>query len=171
MMMLYDMQLRMYKALLFLRGRRPVSAKYLLGYSYLKKENYNQASNYFQQVAANISSQSSSMEQDAFVRSADSYFMNRDYSKANGMYSSVINNALPQSDYALFQQAMIAGIKSSAEKIRILNTLTRQYPASDLLPDVAMEIANTYMADEKFRDAIPYQIGRASCRERVYSSV
>ncbi len=134
----------------------PVSAKYLLGYSYLKKENYGQATNYFQQVAANISTQSSSMEQDAYVRTADSYFMNRDYGKANGMYNNVINNALPQSDYALFQQAMIAGIKNSAEKIRILNSLSRQYPSSDLIPDVTMEIANTYMADEKFRDAVPY---------------
>jgi tetratricopeptide (TPR) repeat protein len=128
----------------------------LLGYSYLKKENYPQALNYFQQVVANVSSQSSSMEQDAYVRTADSYFMNRDYSKANSLYSNVINNALPQSDYALFQQAMIAGIKNSSEKIRILNSLSRQYPSSDLIPDVTMEIANTYMADEKFRDAIPY---------------
>jgi tetratricopeptide (TPR) repeat protein len=134
----------------------PVSAKYLLGYSFLKKENYPQAQTYFQQVAAAVTSQSSSMEQDAWVRSADSYFMNRDYSKANSMYGTVISNALPQSDYALFQQAMIAGIKNSSEKIRILNTLSRQYPSSDLIPDVTMEIANTYMADEKFRDAIPY---------------
>ena len=134
----------------------PVSAKYLLGYSYLKKENYPQALGYFQQVAANVSMQSSSMEQDAYVRTADSYFMNRDYARANSMYGSVISNALPQSDYALFQQGMIAGIKNSGEKIRILNTLSRQYPSSDLIPDVTMEIANTYMADEKFRDAIPY---------------
>ena len=134
----------------------PVSVKYLLGYSYLKKENYRQALNYFQQVAANVSTQSSSMEQDAYVRTADSYFMNKDFSKAKSMYDNVINNALPQSDYALFQQAMIVGIKSSAEKIRILNTLARQYPSSDLIPDATMEIANTYMADEKFRDAIPY---------------
>lgn len=134
----------------------PVSAKYLLGYSYLKKENYPQALNYFQQVAANVSMQSSSMEQDAYVRTADSYFMNKDYSKANSMYSNIINNALPQSDYALFQQAMIAGIKNPGEKIRILNTLSRQYPTSDLITDATMEIANTYMADEKFRDAIPY---------------
>ncbi len=134
----------------------PVSAKYLLGYSYLKKENYQQASNYFQQVAANISSQSSSLEQDAYVRNADSYFMGRDYTRANTMYNIIINNALPQSDYALFQQAMIAGIKNSGEKIRILNSLSRQYQSSDLIPDVTMEIANTYMANEKFRDAIPY---------------
>ncbi|MBA3674437.1 MAG: tetratricopeptide repeat protein, partial [Chitinophagaceae bacterium] len=134
----------------------PASAKYLMGYSYIKKENYAQALNYFQQVAANVSTRSSSMEQDAYVRTADSYFMNRDYNKAKSMYENVIINALPQSDYALFQQAMIAGIKTSAEKIRILNAVSRQYPSSDLIPDVTMEIANTYMADEKFKDAIPY---------------
>ena len=96
------------------------------------------------------------MEQDAYVRSADCYFMNRDFAKANTMYDNVINNALPQSDYAYFQKANIAGVKSSADKIKTLNTLTRQYPQSNLVPDVTMEIANTYMADEKFRDAIPY---------------
>ena len=36
-------------------------------------------------------------------------------------------------------------------KIRILNSLNRQYPASSLVMDVNMEIAQTYMADEKFR--------------------
>jgi tetratricopeptide (TPR) repeat protein len=96
------------------------------------------------------------MEQDAYVRAADCYFMNRDFTKANSMYDYVINNALPQSDYAFFQKAMIAGVKSSSDKIKTLNTLTRQYPQSGLVPDVNMEIANTYMADEKFREAVPY---------------
>mgnify|MGYP001792908223 CR=1 FL=1 len=121
----------------------PAAAKYVMGYSYLKKENYKQALAYFSQVAPNISTSSPSLEQDAYVRTADSYFMNRDYSKANAMYNNVINNALPQSDYALFQQAMIAGIKNSGEKIRILNTLSRQYQSSDLIPDKTKEIANT----------------------------
>ena len=134
----------------------PAAVKYLLGYSYLKKENYSQALNYFQQVAGTVSSQSLPMEQDAYVRSADSYYMIKDFSKANIMYAMVIRNALPQSDYAFFQQAMIAGIKNSGEKVKILNTLSRQYPSSDLIPDATMEIVNTYMADERFRDAIPY---------------
>ena len=134
----------------------PLSAKYNIGYSYLKKENFRQALSYFGQVAPSVSSQSSSMEQDAYVRTADSYFMNRDFSKARSMYDNVLNNALPQSDYAMFQKALIAGVTSSAEKIRVLNLLLRQYPASDLVADVNLEIANTYMADEKFRDAVPY---------------
>jgi tetratricopeptide (TPR) repeat protein len=132
------------------------TANYLLGYSYLKKENYPQAINYFEQVSRVVSPQSSSIVQDAFVRTADSYFMTKNYSKAKNMYDNILNNTLPQSDYALFQKAMIAGISSAAEKIRILNTLSSQYPASDLIADANMEIANAYMADEKFRDAIPY---------------
>jgi tetratricopeptide (TPR) repeat protein len=134
----------------------PAAAKYNLGYSWLKKENYKQALTYFEQVVKTVSPTSPAMEQDAYVRSADCYFMNGDFTKANAMYDNVINNALPQSDYAFFQKAMIGGVKSSAEKIKTLNTLTRQYPQSGLVDDVNMEIANTYMADEKFRDAIPY---------------
>ncbi len=134
----------------------PAAARYNLGYSWLKKENYKNALNYFEQVSKTAVTTASAMEQDAYVRSADCYFMNREFDKANTMYGNVINNALPQSDYAYFQKAMIAGVKSSTEKIRTLNTLTRQYPQSGLVADVNMEIANTYMADEKFRDAVPY---------------
>jgi tetratricopeptide (TPR) repeat protein len=134
----------------------PAAARYNLGYSWMKKENYKQALNYFEQITKSASAVSPAIEQDAYVRSADCYFMNKEFAKANSMYDNVLKNALPQSDYALFQKAMIAGVKSSTEKIKTLNTLTRQYPQSGLVPDVNMEIANTYMADEKFKDAIPY---------------
>jgi tetratricopeptide (TPR) repeat protein len=152
----------------------PAAAKYILGYCWIKKENYKQALGYFEQVTTTASAVSSPMVQDAYVRSADCYYMNRDFSKANGMYDNVINNALPQSDYAMFQRAMIAGVKSSADKIKVLNTLVRQYPQSSMVPDVNMEIAGTYMADEKFRDAIPYLTalltapGAASLRPKTY---
>ncbi len=131
------------------------TAKYDLGYSWLKKENYKTALGYFESIAK-MNTTASSLEQDAYVRSADCYFMAKDFSKANAMYDNVINNALPQSDYALFQKAMIAGIKSGASKITVLNSLNRQYPQSVLVPDATMEIANTYMAQEKFAEAIPY---------------
>ncbi len=133
----------------------PATAKYDVGYSWMKKENYKQALGYFESVAKSTTT-AGTLEQDAFVRAADCYFMARDFSKANTMYEIVIANALPQSDYALFQKALIAGIKSSASKITILNSISRIYSKSSLVPDANMEIATTYMADEKFRDAIPY---------------
>jgi tetratricopeptide (TPR) repeat protein len=134
----------------------PAAANYVLGYSFLKKENYTQALASFEKVTRTVSSVSPSLEQDAYVRTADCHFMLKDYSMARNMYDNVINNALQQSDYALFQKALIAGITSSAEKIKTLSTLMRQYPSSYLIADANMEIANTYMANEKFRDAVPY---------------
>ncbi len=133
----------------------PTTAKYDIGYSWMKKENYQQALSYFESIAKSNTT-AGTLEQDAYVRSADCYFMLRDFAKANAMYETVINNALPQGDYALFQKALIAGIRSSSGKITILNSLSRIYTKSSLIPDANMEIALTYMADEKFRDAIPY---------------
>ncbi len=132
------------------------AANYNLGYSWLQKENYSKALGYFEQVAKTVTVTSPPMEQDAYVRSADCYFMGSDFTKANTMYNYVVNNALPQSDYAMFQKSLVAGVKNSANKISTLNTLLRQYPNSNLIPDANMEIAQTYIADEKFASAIPY---------------
>ena len=132
------------------------TANYDLGYSWFQKENYTKALGYFEQITKLVTVTSPAMEQDAYVRSADAYFMNSDFTKANAMYDNVVNNALPQSDYAMFQKAMIAGVKNSANKINTLNTLLKQYPKSNLVADVNMEIAQTYIADEKFLSAVPY---------------
>lgn len=134
----------------------PATARYNTAYSFLQKENYKQALSYFQQVAVKSSATASLVEQDAFIRSADCLFMLKDFAKAGSMYDQVINSAQTQSDYALYQKAMIAGIKNSNEKVKILNSISRQYPKSGLLQEVNMETALTYLADEKFRDAIPY---------------
>jgi len=133
----------------------PAAAKYDIGYSWMKKEDYRQALTYFESIGKSATT-AGAMEQDAYLRAADCYFMLRDFTKANSMYETVINNALPQSDYALFQKSMIAGIRSAGAKITVLNSLGRIYPTSNLVPDANLEIALTYIADEKFREAIPY---------------
>ncbi len=134
----------------------PTDARYVLGYCYLQLENYSQALANFKQVAPVISPQSSSLQQDAYVRAADSYFMMKNYSTARSMYQNVINDGLAQSDYALYQVALINGINNPSAKITTFNTLTERYPQSDLVTESYMQIANAYMVQEKFRDAIPY---------------
>ncbi len=134
----------------------PQAAKYNSGYSWLQKENFKNALGFFDQVTHTVSASSTSIEQDAFTRSADCYFMLKDFTKANSMYDQVINNALMQSDYATYQKAMIAGIRNGNEKIRMLNSLTKQYANSSLVQEANMEIAQTYIADEKFTAAVPY---------------
>ena len=82
--------------------------------------------------------------------------MNRDFSRAKSMYNTIQNYSWPSSDYATFQTAMIAGVSNSNEKINQLKSIVRRYPSSTLMPDADLEIAKTYLADEKFREAIPY---------------
>ncbi|MDR3714533.1 MAG: tetratricopeptide repeat protein [Puia sp.] len=134
----------------------PVNAKYNLGYSFLKKENYRQAQGFFEQVGRTPQIGSSSLAQDAYVRDADCFYMSRDFKTALAMYNKVLDLSWPSSDYATFQKAMIAGVNNGNEKISLLNGLIRKYPGSSLIPDANMEIAGTYLANEQFKEALPY---------------
>lgn len=132
------------------------TVKYNLGYAYYRKENYGVAKSFFEPLATTVSLSSEPITQDAYIRTADAYYMNRNYAQAKAMYDNVIKFSWPAEDYATFQKAMIAGIANSSEKITLLNTMARKFPQSNLVEDANMEIANTYLAQERFREAIPY---------------
>jgi hypothetical protein len=82
--------------------------------------------------------------------------MNRDFRKSLAMYNKVLDFSWPSADYATFQKGMIAGVNNGNEKITLLNSITRKYPSSSLIPDANMEIAITYLSEEQFREALPY---------------
>ncbi|MGV3528306.1 MAG: tetratricopeptide repeat protein [Flavisolibacter sp.] len=132
------------------------SVKYNLGYTYYRKENYPVAQSYFEPLSRNISLSSDPLTQDAYIRTADVYFMNRSFAQARTMYDNVIRYSWPAEDYATFQKAMISGINNPNEKVSLMNTMIRKFPQSPLVVDANMEIANTYLSEERFRDAIPY---------------
>src|SRR5690606_7322463 len=132
------------------------NARYILAYALLKKENYNQALGFFAQVHGTPSHSSTAVEQDAYLRAADCYYMMKNYSRASQMYGRVQELAWPATDYATFQKGMIAGVNSSRSKISELSSLVNRFPNSHLIDEANMEIANTYMADENFADAIPF---------------
>ena len=134
----------------------PVHAKYDLGYCFLKKENYKEALNFFSQVVRNPGINAGPLEQDAYIRMADCYYMNRDFKIAVPMYNKVLEYSWPASDYATFQKAMVAGVNSSSEKISLLTGLIRKYPSSGLVADANMEIANTYLSNEQYRESLPF---------------
>ncbi|MBL7726739.1 MAG: tetratricopeptide repeat protein [Dinghuibacter sp.] len=134
----------------------PNHSKYTLGYAYLRKENYNRALGYFEGISRNAANSKNSIEQDAWLRTADCYFMNREYARAKTMYENAITNSWAGADYAVFQKAMVTGINNSNEKITQLKTIERRYPNSSLISDANLEIGTTYMADDKYRDAVPF---------------
>ncbi len=134
----------------------PTNAKYNLGYAYLRKENYPVSLTYFEPLMKAPALNSDAFSQDAYIRTADNYFMLKNFSKAKSMYDNVVKLSWPAEDYATFQIAMLAGVTSPNEKINLMNTAIRKFPNSSLVPAANMEIANTYMGNEKFREAIPY---------------
>ncbi len=132
------------------------NARYNLGYSYLRKENYPVSLSFFEPLAKAPALNTDAFSQDAYIRTADNYFMLKNYSKAKAMYDNVIKLSWPAEDYATFQNAMLAGVNSPKEKIALMNTMMRKFPTSSLVTDANMEVANTYMSDERFAEAIPY---------------
>lgn len=133
----------------------PIHARYTLGYAYLRLKNFTSAGDQFQGVAKNMSASPSALLQDAWLRAGDCLYMTREFAKAKNHYERAVSLQWPAADYAQFQLALIAGIKNSTEKIRLLQQLSERYPRSGLLPDAYLEIANTWIADRKFREAIP----------------
>ncbi|MFN6335537.1 MAG: tetratricopeptide repeat protein [Sphingobacteriales bacterium] len=131
-------------------------ARYTLGYALLKSENYAKARDQFDQISANSTITFSELERDAFIRSADCSFMLKDFVKAKSKYNTVISSNWSAADYATYQLAMIEGINSSDEKIRLLMNFEKKYSTSPLRSTAYLEISNTYLADEKFKEAIPY---------------
>lgn len=133
----------------------PVNAKYSLAYGYLKSEQYPLAKNYFEQIARTISATSTQIEQDAYLRAADCYFMSKDFKQSLKMYETVQSLQLASADYALYQKGIIAGaLNKNPEKISLLQSIEKIYPSSALVPDANLEVANTYLADENYQAAI-----------------
>ena len=132
------------------------NVKYNLGYAYLRKENYPVAQKYFEPLVKAPALNTQPFYQDAYIRAADCYYMQKSYAKAKEMYDNVIKLSWPAEDYATFQLAMLAGVRSANEKISLMGTMIRKFPNSSLVTDANMEIANTYMGDERFRESIPF---------------
>ncbi|HXL56652.1 MAG TPA: tetratricopeptide repeat protein [Chitinophagaceae bacterium] len=134
----------------------PLNARYTLGYSAIRQENYADALRYFEQITASASPSSTALEQDAYIRSADCYFMEKKYGKALQMYDNIISNNLKGADYALYQKAIVAGATGQYnQKVTLLQSVSMRYPSSSILSDANMEVANTYLANEDYDAAIP----------------
>jgi TolA-binding protein len=135
----------------------PQHARYNLGYAHLRLAQYQQAATYFEWLSIRGGYNSSNaIFQDVTLRLADCQMMLRNYSAAKINYEKIIKLGSAASDYATYQLALLAGIRNSNEKIKLLNGLTEKYPNSGLKQEAWMGIADTYMADEKYKEAVPY---------------
>jgi TolA-binding protein len=148
----------------YLTGAVPASgeanaqtASYNMGYSLLKKEDYSRALQHFEAAQRTTGPNAARITTDAALRSADCYYMLKEYPKAMALYDRIIANNQPGSDYATYQKSIILGIQGKTnEKVALLKQLGNKFPTSGFGNDADLEIANTYLAEEKYKEAIPY---------------
>jgi tetratricopeptide (TPR) repeat protein len=123
-------------------------SNYDLGYAYFQrkeKEDYTNANISFRKYLLTNSDPENQKTADATIRTADCYFMNRDFLQAAEYYKKAIDLNKMDMDYALFQKALCDGLnKNYTQKIEELKKLESRYPQSNYLSAALNEIADTY---------------------------
>lgn len=119
-------------------------ANYGLGYAAFEDEKYSKAVTYFERFIAGPDKDDKTIN-DAILRLADAYFVNKSYSNALSNYNKIIAKRVTGEDYALFQRGMIQGLTNQDDaKIATMQQLIKQYPLSNYADDAGFEMAYTY---------------------------
>ncbi len=125
-------------------------ANYALGYAAFEDEKYSKAATYFERFVEGDDKDSKTIN-DATLRLADAYFVNKNYSEAMINYNKIINKQLIGEDYALFQRGMIQGLqKQDDNKIGTMESLLKKFPNSNYADDAGFEMAYTYFNKGEF---------------------
>lgn len=132
------------------------NASYNLGYTLLRLEKYAEAASTFDNLR-NQPWQNPNQRNDVLLRLGDALFMQKEFNRALSYYQQVEKAGSAGADYALYQQAIIKGAQNrSSEKVAMLKTLEQRYPNSALNQRANMEMADTYLADEQYANALPF---------------
>ena len=131
-----------------------VNAYYNLGYCYYELEDYKKAYANFEKVFLIDNDFSDTKVRESILRAADCYFMDKNFAKAKSLYSRVAELNGFGVDYALFQLSLIEGMKSPQTKISLLKDAVEKYSQSPYINLMNMELADTYMSEENFDEAI-----------------
>ena len=132
------------------------NAKYTIAYAYYNQAKYTEALPYFEAVVASNSNANNVHYEDAYIRTADCYYIASNFLKAITMYSVAIQNNWTTADYATYQKALAQGAKNPQDKIITLRTAITKYTSSTWLTTMQLELATTYMATDNYNLALPY---------------
>lgn len=131
------------------------AAVYNIGYNHFKLGNYPAAIESFASYLA-LQENRSGYTDEARVRLADSYFMNRNYSQAAEIYNQVAQLESYKDLYAPLQCAVAYGLTSDdIRKIDVLKKITSpEYSTDKLYTQALYELGRTYVQTGKDKEAI-----------------
>ncbi len=127
-------------------------ARYALGYTFFKQKNYAAALPQFRQFTATAQTAIASLGNageltaDAYNRSGDCLFAQRNYDGAYEAYQQALQTNVSHGDYSLLQQALISGLRGDyTKKVELLNQLGSQYENSQYGADALFEQGRAYV--------------------------
>jgi tetratricopeptide (TPR) repeat protein len=139
------------------------TANYTQGYNYLKQNNYESALTYFENAVKGIKKNTmfisnnyikSDILGDATLRAGDCLFKRKKYDLAIDYYDDAIKNQYKGFHYAMFQKALIEGLRGkTTNKIIALENIIDDYPDSEYADDALVQLGATYMEIGKLNEA------------------
>ncbi|MDY0101760.1 MAG: tetratricopeptide repeat protein [Lentimicrobium sp.] len=146
----YDQALSDFRAFYALPGASKQSyfalVPYNMGYVRLKQNNYAEAGKEFSKFIDSRSVDQKLLN-DARLRLADAYFMQKQYAEAVAAYDQAINAKIAESDYALFQKGLAVGVSGNVNgKITTMQRLSVDYPRSQYNDDARFEMGQAQMS-------------------------
>lgn len=129
---------------------------YSIGYSYFKMKDYPKAQIFFSKFKdkESYNNENKKLYLDNTQRLADCYFINGEYDKAITEYGFIIKNNYRNSDYALFQQGMLYGLKERhLDKISTLRKIQKDFPSSIYIDDALYQMAMEHLTIEDYKTA------------------
>jgi TolA-binding protein len=120
---------------------------YNMGYAHFRNNDHPNAISWFRRYLNLTRESKIRMTGDALNRIGDSYFILNQYHNSVEYYDRAIANGLANRDYSLFQKAIAMGLMNNRNgKIKVLDQLLAEHPASSYRLDALFEMGNAHMA-------------------------
>lgn len=135
---------------------------YIQGYNNMKLKDYKSAITNFKAALDGFRKTPPRNEQirktvigDAILRAGDCQFKNNQYSDAISYYDDAIRNKYDGFEYALYQKAIILGLKGDkVNKALALQNLVENYPNSNYTDEALFQLGDTYFTMGQYDKAV-----------------
>ncbi|OEK00816.1 hypothetical protein BFP97_04515 [Roseivirga sp. 4D4] len=155
----YAEAIRSYQKVFETRNRNSeyyLKANYGVGYAYYNTQDYSRARVYLKRyVDALQNAQNRLNYDDAILRLADCYYVDKEYATAISYYQRAIDNNNPNVDYAYFQKGVVRDFQNkSAEAIQALDIVINRYSRSRYYDDAIYKKAQIQLEGNDYRASI-----------------
>ncbi len=133
-----------------------LKAHYGVGYAYYNTKQYTDAQNHFRDYLDELAGQRKQLySEDALLRLADCYYVNKQYSQAITSYDKAIRENNPDKAYAYYQKGIVLGIQGKTEEAKSnLDIVIDRYADSRYYDDAIFQKAQQNFEEGNYQAAI-----------------